>query len=300
MARLALAAATSHVGAIVKNAGAEPENSGPLHDAWRLLDADIAALDLDAVVVVATDHYETFGLENYPTFCLGLAGIHQGWGEFGNPGGTVPGRPELALSLLDGLHRRGFDVARSHTMPLDHSFTVPLTKLPSAAAAGVVPLFVNCNTPPLPSLARCVELGRALADTIASLGGNQRIGVIGTGGLSHWVGLPRFGDINEEFDRNLLSLLEKGDLDEILTWSDEHIQEQAGNGALEIRTWLIAAAAAGGSCRTYAYRPMFPWTVGIGIARFETGTAETGTAETGTAETATAGTAVSGPAGGRS
>ncbi|WP_283134547.1 hypothetical protein [Rhizohabitans arisaemae] len=269
MGRLVLAAATSHVGAIVRNPGADPARSDVLHRAWETLDAELAALKPDAVVLVATDHYETFGLENYPTFCLGMADVHEAWGEFGNPGGTVPGRPELAKELLHGLHRRGFDLARSHTMALDHSFMVPLAKLPAAASAGVVPLFVNCNTPPLPTLARCAELGRALADTIAELPGGARVAVIGTGGLSHWVGLPRFGDINEAFDRKVLDLLERGRLPEVLAWSDERIESEAGNGALELRTWVIAAAAAGGRCRTLAYQPMYPWTVGIGIAAFD-------------------------------
>ncbi|MFF0771306.1 hypothetical protein ACFYUK_20635 [Nonomuraea wenchangensis] len=269
MARLALCAATSHVGAIVKNPDAAPEQSGTLHQAWRSLDEEIARLELDAVVVIATDHYETFGLENYPAFCLGLAPEHEAWGEFGNPTGTVPGRPEAAARLLEGLTARGFDLARSHTMAMDHSFMVPLVKLPSAAAAGVVPLFVNCNTPPLPSLGRCLELGRALRDSIRDLPGDQRIGVIGTGGLSHWVGLPRFGDINEAFDHTLLDLLVQGRLDEIARWDDAWIEQEAGNGALELRTWLIAAAAAGGPARVLAYEPMAAWTVGIGVAAFD-------------------------------
>ncbi|MFC5750181.1 hypothetical protein [Actinomadura rugatobispora] len=269
MGHLALAAATSHVGAIVKNAQADPEVSAILHQAWRRLDAEIAAADLDAVVLVATDHYETFGLENYPAFCLGLAEEHHGWAEFGNPGGTVPGRPRLAAALLDGLTARGFDLARSHTMALDHSFTVPLAKLPAAAAAGVVPLFVNCNTPPLPSLRRCLDLGAALRETVRALPDGSRVGVIGTGGLSHWVGLPRFGEINEEFDTRLLELLEQGRAADVADWDDARILDEAGNGALEIRTWLIAAGAAGGPARVHAYRPMPAWTVGIGISAFE-------------------------------
>lgn len=269
MGRLVFAAATSHVGAIVKNADADPGVSEALHTAWKELDADIAAAEPDAVVVVATDHYETFGLENYPSFCLGLAEEHQGWGEFGNPAPTVRGRPDIAARLLAGLTERGFEAARSHTMRLDHSFTVPLTKLPSAARTGIVPLFVNCNTAPLPTLRRCHELGRALAATIRALPGGARIGVLATGGLSHWVGLPRFGEINERFDREVLSLLEQGRAQDVLDWSDDRITDAAGNGALELRTWLLAAGAAGGPAHVYAYRPMPAWTVGIGISGFK-------------------------------
>ncbi len=269
MGELAFAGVTSHVGAIIKNPYADP-GAERLHRAWDELDAHIDATGLDAVVVVATDHYETFGLDNYPVFCLGVADEHIGWGEFGTPGGVVPGRPAIATALHAGLVARDFDVAVSHSMRLDHSFLVPITRLPSVARAGVVPLFVNCNTPPLPSLARCLALGEAIAAAVRELPG--RVGVLATGGISHWVGLPRFGDVNEEFDTRFLDLLAAGRVREVPAWTDEEILAEAGNGALEIRTWLVAAGAAGGApLVSSAYAAMPTWGIGIGIGRFEVG-----------------------------
>nr|MDT0661861.1 hypothetical protein [Micromonospora sp. DSM 115978] len=273
MGTVAYAAATSHVGAIIKNPLGGDDRSRALHDAWRRMDEAIGRADLTAMVVVGTDHYETFGLDNYPTFCLGLADRYEGWGEFGTPDGTFPGAPGVAQALLAGLVERGFDSARSHTMRLDHSFTVPLTKLPNAARAGVVPLFLNCNTPPLPSLRRCLELGRAIGAAVATLPADSRVGVLGTGGISHWVGLPRFGEINEEFDRDFVSCLRDGRLEPILALSDEEILETAGNGALEIRTWLVAAGATAGAGEPapgalLAYAPMADWAIGAGIMEF--------------------------------
>lgn len=270
MGELAFSGVTSHVGAIIKNPHADLPGSARLHRAWDELDAHIDAIGPDAMIVVATDHYETFGLDHYPVFCLGVAEEHRGWGEFGTPGGLVAGRAELASALHAGLIARDFDVAVSYSMRLDHSFLVPVTRLPSVGRAGVVPLFVNCNTPPLPSLARCHALGQAIRSAVRRLPDGARVGVLATGGISHWVGLPRFGEVNEEFDTYFLELLMTGRVDAILEWSDEKILAEAGNGALEIRTWLVAAAAAGGAplvASTYAAMPT--WGIGVGVGRFE-------------------------------
>lgn len=269
MSSVVYAGATSHVGAILRNPNALPERSDALHQAWEQMTAELRDANLDAVVMVATDHYETFRLEHYPTFCLGIADEFEGWGEFGNPDGQVPGAPNEATELLKGLTQRGFDVSRSHEMRLDHSFMVPLVRL-GLTETPVIPLFVNCNTPPLPSLRRCHELGAALGEAIRSMPGGRRIAVIGTGGVSHWVGLPRFGDINTEWDDRFLTLMAEGRVEEIFNWTDEQILEEAGNGALEIRTWLIAHAASGGRNGTLlSYQPMPPWAIGIGIMRME-------------------------------
>ena len=269
MSNLVYAGATSHVGAILRNPDALPERSGKLHRAWDQMAAELRDADLDAVIIVATDHYETFRLEHYPAFCLGLAEEYEGWGEFGNPGGRVAGAAGPAAELLAGLTRRGFDVSRSHEMRLDHSFMVPLVRL-GLTDTPVIPLFVNCNTPPLPTLRRCYELGTALGEVVRSMPGGERLAVIGTGGVSHWVGLPRFGDVNIDWDNRFLALMAEGRLEEIFCWTDEQILEEAGNGALEIRTWLVAHAASGGTSGTVlGYQPMPPWAIGIGIMRME-------------------------------
>ena len=66
--------------------------------------------------------------------------------------------------------------------------------------------------------------------------------LIGAGGLSHWIGNPRVGDIEEDFDRWFLERLERGELDQVLDMPDEEI-ELAGNGNHEMRSWLAVAGA---------------------------------------------------------
>ena len=269
MGTLVYAGTTSHVSGIIRTPDAEPEHSARLNAAWTAMTAAIAAAAPDVVVLVAPDHYETFGPENLPIFCLGAAGQHDAWNEHGIPGDTVRGDEAVGLALHESLVHAGFDVSLSREMNLDHGFLVPVQRL-RLGGRRIVPLYVNCNTPPLPSLQRCRDLGTALRVAIGDLPGDTSVAVLGTGGLSHWVGVPRSGEINEKWDRALLDLVARGELDAVAAMSDEEILEQAGNGALEIRTWVVASACAGDpGGRVLGYAPMSSWITGIGIVELE-------------------------------
>ena len=88
---------------------------------------------------------------------------------------------------------------------LDRSMQLPM-----------VPIILNCTTPPLMTLQQSYDFGVALGDAIRSYTGLERVALVGGGGLSHFVGEPRVGDIDEEFDRWFLDQLESGDLKELL------------------------------------------------------------------------------------
>ena len=46
---------------------------------------------------------------------------------------------------------------------------------------------LNTAAPPLPSLRRCVALGRALGDALRAAPYDGRVLVVASGGLSHWL-----------------------------------------------------------------------------------------------------------------
>lgn len=269
MGKLVYAGATSHVSGIIRTPDAHPTHSPVLNAAWESMAASINDANPDVVVLVGTDHHETFGLENYPTFCIGAAEAHDAWNEHGIPGETVAGDEAVGIAILTSLIADGFDASRSMEMNLDHGSMVPIQRV-GIGQRRIVPLFINCNTPPLPSLERCRDLGLALRRAVDSLPDDLTVAVIGTGGVSHWVGLPRTGEINEQWDLDFLAAISTGDLDAILTMTDDDIAEDAGNGALEIRTWITTASCAGGAGGTVlAYAPMHAWVTGIGIVEFE-------------------------------
>jgi aromatic ring-opening dioxygenase catalytic subunit (LigB family) len=208
----------------------------------------------------------TFEYESMPIFAVGRGESFLTWGEGNSPKMTLGGVPAFADAVHRHLIEDGFDVAGAAEMRLDHSFACPMHFLNPDGAIPVLPVFVNCNVPPLPSLRRAVAFGRGLGDAVRAQSTVGRVAIVGTGGLSHWIGLPQTGTINEEFDLRFLDSYETGDLDGIARWDSDEVIADAGNGAAEIRNWLVAAAAAGSvRPQRIAYEPVFAWKTGIAL-----------------------------------
>jgi len=224
-----------------------------------------------AVVAVSNEHFTNFFLENFPQLCIGLGEQHPAPMEtfIPIPKTLVPGDPKLAEHILTAVTHNGFDPAFSHELRPDHGIITAYYELDPTMTLALVPIIQNCAVPPLSPLRRAYQFGQALGDAIRSYRGLDRVVVMGAGGLSHWIGVPRVGDIDEEFDRWFLSKLEEGDYEEIFDLSDDEL-EQAGNGAHEIRSWLTAAGTVHGQrARTLAYEPVYPWITGMGVVLFE-------------------------------
>ncbi len=93
MGTLSYAGATSHVGKIARDPHATPDFSAGLHAAWRTMQDELYQQQVDALVVVGTDHYETFGLQNYPSFCIGASDSYEAWGSSETRPARSPGTP---------------------------------------------------------------------------------------------------------------------------------------------------------------------------------------------------------------
>ena len=186
------------------------------------------------------------------------------------------GDAALGAHLLGEALAAGFDPAFSMRLTLDHGVLTPLHLAGIAHEVAVVPLLVNCVQPPLPTMARALAWGRMLGAALRSYRGCERVAVLATGGISHDVGTPRMGMVNEGFDREFLRRLESGDDDGLVRFCADHVNE-AGNGAEEIRTWLVAhGAAAGARFETLYYKAQPHWYTGIALARWRVGAAGQG------------------------
>ena len=109
----------------------------------------------------------------------------------------------------------------------------------------------------------------AVGDAIRSYTGLERVALCAAGGLSHFVGEPRVGDIDEEFDRWFLDLLSTGKLDEILDIPNDELAE-AGNGTGEIRAWVaLAGAMHGAPGHVLAYEAVYEWINGMGVVLYD-------------------------------
>ena len=133
----------------------------------------------------------------------------------------------------------------------------------------MVPIVMNCTTPPLMTLRHAYDFGVALGAAIRSYPGLDRVALVGAGGLSHFVGEPRVGDIDEEFDRWFLAQLESGELDDLLDMPNDELM-QAGNGTGEVRSWVtVAGAMHGHKAKSLAYEAIYEWINGMGVIMHE-------------------------------
>ena len=130
-----------------------------------------------------------------------------------------------------------------------------------------MPIVVNAFAPPMPSLKRCLQVGAFVGEAIERWPEPKRVAVVGTGGLSHWVGLPETGRVNAEFDRWFLGCLVAGRGAEVITKYPrfEELETDAGNGGQEVRNWLAVAGAMPAVLkpRVLAYEPLPGCGIGV-------------------------------------
>jgi 2,3-dihydroxyphenylpropionate 1,2-dioxygenase len=272
-----------------------------LADAARVA-AAVAALAPDAVVVIGPDHFHANFYDVMPPFVLGVAEA-EAFGDFGSRRGPLPVASALAWSIRDGLAGDGFDIALSYALTVDHGIVQSYDMIRGLADLPVVPLVVNTAAPPLPSMRRCAALGRSLGAAIAAAGPG-RVLIVASGGLSHWLpsndprdpavpagrraamihgrrdvraasadresrvramGGNAEARINPAWDAWFLKQLVAADLDPVAGLGDELLEERAGSGGHEVRTWLIGFAAAGRPLAWTSYEPVPQWITGMGI-----------------------------------
>jgi 2,3-dihydroxyphenylpropionate 1,2-dioxygenase len=280
-------------------AGPDAPGARFLGDSARVREA-VARLAPDAVVVVGPDHFHGNFYDVMPPFVLGVEEA-VGFGDYGSTPGPLPVATELAWSVYQGLTGAGFDLALSYSLTVDHGI-VQGYEMVTGTAVPLVPLVLNTAAPPLPTLERCVALGRALGAALVA-GPPGRVLVVASGGLSHWlpsndprdpsvVGEKRDslihgrqdaqafaaarepkvramgGDpdarVNDAWDRWFLDRLTAGDLDAITELGHDGLEKEAGTGGHEIRAWLVGAAAVAAPLRWTSYEPVPEWITGMG------------------------------------
>lgn len=232
---------------------------------------DIEKSGAEALVVIAAEHFGNFFMSNMPAFCIGIGQKYTGpiedpeWLKI--PKTTIPGAPDIGGRLTKEVMNT-VDTAYAEEWRFDHGIMVPLHFLTPEYDLPVIPVNVNCQGPPLTPLHRAWAFGEAMRRAADSI--PEKIAVVGTGGISHWPATPDSGKINEEWDREFLAQLARFDKDALLSYTDEETYRDAGQGGFEIRTFIAAAAAAGGPCDVEFYTAELPiFAVGCTVARFE-------------------------------
>lgn len=249
---------------------AEPAQAARIFSAFEQVRQQIAQRRADTVIVVGDDHYALFGPSCQPQMLIAvgeLEGPLEPWLRI--PRRALDNNKLLAEQILRTALDKDFDMAVSRSLVLDHSVMVPV-HLAVPQDTRVIPLYIASGVEPLIGWKRCKDLGAMLRTAIESWPADERVVILGTGGISHWVGTAEMGQVNPEFDRMALGLVERGDTEAIAALSDEQILREGGNGAFELRNWMVAMGAMPG-CRgrVIAYEPMPEWVTGLGLVELE-------------------------------
>jgi aromatic ring-opening dioxygenase catalytic subunit (LigB family) len=268
MGEIVWAACVSHTGGMLrhrKQVERQPELAA-IYDGWEHLRASLVEARPDVLVVLGSDHFHAHSYELMPIFAIGRGDRYRTWGEFGSRQIEIRGHAELSDVLHAGFVAGEFDVAGSVEMRLDHAWACPLQFLDPGNTGAIVPIAVNSFIPPLPSMRRCKEFGELLRSLIEGQELVGRVALVGTGGISHWIGVPETGRINEEFDRRIVRLIESGSFEALAELEDATIVQEGGPGAGELRCWMaVLGATHAASAHPLVYASAATMLTGIGL-----------------------------------
>jgi hypothetical protein len=251
----------------------------------RLRD-DVDALELDALIVFGDDQQEFHDETNLPSLAIYysdelIMGTSMRFATYQEELGDVaplmrgyamdrrhhfPGHRPLALHLIGSLTEQGFDIGASGGVPddgitgLGHAFGImETTLLREPGAIPLVPVLVNTYWPPnqLP-VARAWDLGNAIRSAVEQFPEDLRVGVVASGGLSHF-------STDEELDNAVLDACRAHDGPALRALDPRLLN----GGSSEIRNWISVAAACGHLPMSWdEYIPVYrtPAGTGVGLA----------------------------------
>jgi protocatechuate 4,5-dioxygenase beta chain len=256
MAQIVGGIGTSHIPAIglaMAKQQCEQPYWRPFFEAYRPVREWLERVRPTVAVVIYNDHGLNFFLDKMPAFAIGAAAEYrnsdEGWGL---PTLTpFPGDPAFSWHLIESLTAAEFDLTTCQEMLVDHGFVVPMQLMwPGTVNWPVrtIPICVNTVQYPLPIPSRCLRFGAELGRAIESWPEEERVVVLGTGGLSHQLDGRRAGFINKPFD---LFCLEKivHEPAELARFSIRRLVELAGTQGPELIQWLIMRGALGEKVR---------------------------------------------------
>jgi hypothetical protein len=208
---------------------------------------------LDTLIVVGDDQKELYDDDNMPAMLVYRGETIRNVPLASHPGPDwaraasakyfeaevardYPVDAKLAEHLIGAL-MEDFDLSCANTLAdgygEGHAFGFVHNRLLSGMTIPVVPVFLNTYFPPnQPTPGRCYRLGQALRKAVESFPGSARIGVLASGGLSHFT-------VDEELDGRVVRALREKDAQALSNLP----REQLNSGSSEIRNWICMAGA---------------------------------------------------------
>lgn len=219
------------------------------------LGAILTEAALDAVVVVGDDQGELYSEGNMPAVAMywgdtvldiprDMTDVPASraaamWAKHAEHQEAYPVASTLGKHIIEGAVDEGFDVAQMHEQPegrsIGHAFTFVRLRLMKHHVVPMVPILLNTYFPPnQPTARRCYALGEAVRRAVESWPERDRVGVVASGGLSHFV-------VDEELDQTVLKAIAGGESSVLEGLPEDKLQ----SGSSEIKNWIVAAGALG-------------------------------------------------------
>jgi aromatic ring-opening dioxygenase LigB subunit len=217
--------------------------------AFAVLRADLNKAAPDVLIVVANDQFVNFFWNNIPTFFLAVGDEVKG--QFARHKFHYRNHKELAREIVRSGMNTGIDFSFGEHIELQHTQMVPLYFLLREPDIPILPMFVNTWIDPAPTPRRCYQVGELIRDVANR--SSERIAVLATGGLSHYPGSPRIGEIDTQFDHKLLEVMRAGKGRSLAECSVEELLEA---GDTEFLNWMVVLGAVGDAKASYtSYMP---------------------------------------------
>jgi len=254
------------------------------HRAIEKLAAHFKAARVDLAIIFGNDQRELFLESNNPSLAVyygseilnapaskeqqamqppGIAMAEHGHCP---PEPTIyPGAPSFGEHLVRSMMEEEFDVATMTNLPqgsawrngIPHAFGFVYRQIMRDRPPPSIPIIQNVFFPPnQPTSARSLKLGHAVVRAIKSWSGNERIALIGSGGLSHFV-------VDESLDSTVIGAMRDKDETRLAALAVNELQSGCG----EIKNWFPVAAAMndiGMSLEMIDYVPFYRSNAGTG------------------------------------
>lgn len=251
-----------------------PAQRDAVWDAFRVCAERLKALRPTTVIIVGCDHYILFGPQCLPPFLIATGDVDGPIDQLpGLKRGAIDNNEPLATHIAAYGREHGFDWSVARAFTADHSIAIPqqliVEPLRSAGMqVKTIPVYQACTVAPYLSFKRAAELGAQLREAVAAFPGDERVVVIGSGGISHWVGSAQMGRVNEKFDREVIGYALNDDLAGLCALSDDYIVEYGGEGGMEIRNYACAMATVPGARgELLGYEAVPAWVTGLGFVQ---------------------------------
>ena len=212
----------------------------------------IEEVKADVVLIFSNDHFNTFFLDNFPLFAVGVAEQTSG------PNDQTP-MPQYQIPVHEGLaahiHRtgiqNGFDLTLTQEFTVDHAFAVPWHFIAPHGKVAMVPIFVNCFSNPLPQARRAHDLGRMIGSAIRTYAEPLRVAVFASGSFSLEIGGPqippneRSGVPDRKWVDRVVHLLRTHGMHDLIEEATSEQMTRAGNAGGELLNWIAMLGVIG-------------------------------------------------------